>query len=204
MPNPPDTKAWIKAVAAHLNLSISALAQRTGVAPSTLTRYVNDRSGTLTIKDATLDAIAGFSGVPKLIMPGTRLPLGMSEAGVVPYRAGESEPLPDWVADAVEKAKAGRNGIDAWIIKDRALDLLGILPGDVVLIDQNRRARAGDVVCVQLTDLVTGNVETVMRHYEPPYVLTYSARMQPARPEAVDDERVIIMGVSIGAIRPRH
>jgi SOS-response transcriptional repressor LexA len=108
------------------------------------------------------------------------------------------------VLAAIDARKGNRNGLDAWIMKSWSLDLLGILPGDVLMVDQNRRPKAGDIVCAQITDLATGRTETVMRRFEPPFLTTYSAKMGPGRPEAVDDERVVIMGVEAGVIRPRH
>lgn len=200
-----DTKAWIKAVAAHLNLSLSELALKSGVAASTVTRYINDLTGTIGISQRTLDAIATFSGFRPHQMPGLRRPMGLGEPEAVPYQvAADNDPYPAWVETAIAAAKAGKNGVEAWVMRTAALDLLGVLAGDILMIDQNRRPRSGDIVCAQLTDLVTGSVETVMRRYDPPYIVTHSAKMGPARPEPVDDERVIVMGVSIGVIRPRH
>jgi transcriptional regulator with XRE-family HTH domain len=200
---PRATKDWIRAVAAYMNLSLSDLAVKSGLSPSTVTRYINDTTGKLTITERSLDAISLFTGVPKHIMPGQRsLPgLGESEAVLYDERHGE---LPEWVKATVAGAIGNRNGVEPWIMRSWALDLLGILPGDVLLIDRNKRPKPGDVVCAQLTDLSTGSMETVMRRYEPPFITTHSAKIGPTRPEAVDDNRVVILGVEAGLIRPRH
>lgn len=198
------TKEWISAVAGYLNISLSDLAVRAGLSPSTVTRYMNDATGKLTITQRTLDAISAFAGVPKHVMPGGRGVPGMGESEAIPYIAGREDPLPGWVKAAIDAHKGQRNGIEAWVMKTFALDLLGVVPGDILMIDQNRRPRAGDIVCVQLTDMATGRTETAMRRYDPPYVVTHSAKMGAGRPEIVDDERVVIMGVETGMIRPRH
>lgn len=199
-----ETKEWVRAVARYMNLSLSDLALKSGLAASTVTRYINDTSGTLTITERSLDAIARYSGVPKHVLPGERRLPGFGESEAVPYSEWQDEKLPEWVLAAIAAHKRNRNGVEPWIMKGWALDLLGILPGDVLMIDQNARPRGGSIVCAQLTDLATGKTETVMRRYEPPYLVTHSAKIGPTRPEMVDDERVVIMGVEDGVIRPRN
>lgn len=203
MPSQRDTKEWIRAVAAYMNHSLSDLALNSGLAASTITRYINDKTGRLSVTERTIEAIARYSGVAKNVMPGQRSLPGFGEGEAVPYDAHQ-EKLPEWVEAAIAAHKGTRNGVEAWLMKGWALDLLGILPGDILMIDQNRRPKSGDIVRAQLTDLVTGRTETVMRRYEPPFIYAYSAKAGPSRPETVDDERVVIMGVETGIIRPRN
>lgn len=199
-----DNKQWLKAVAGYMNLSLSELALKSGLAASTITRYMNDRSETLTITERSLDAIARFSGVARNALPGAKQLPGFGESEAAPYDSRTDERLPEWVHVAIEAARGHRNGVEAWIMKGWSLDLLGILPGDILIIDQNKRPRAGNIICAQLTDLSTGATETVMRRYEPPFIYSHSAKLGFMRPEQVDDERCVIMGVEDGIIRPRH
>lgn len=202
--SPRETKEWIKAVAAHLNLSVSSLAQGSGIAPSTLTRYINDSTGKLTVTDRTLDAISGYSGVQKYVQPGNRALPGLGESEAQRYSPEESEPLPEWARAAVAAAKGNKNGVEPWIVRSWALDMAGIIPGDILIIDQNRRPKTGDVVLATITDLVTGSAETVLRIFQPPFLVTHSAKLGACQPEAVDENRVVIMGVRAGLIRPYH
>lgn len=204
MTTPHDTKDWLRAVASYMNLSPSDLALKSGLAASTVTRYINDKSGTLTITERTLNAIARYSGIDKNTMPGERRLPGFGEHEATRLDGRSDDPLPDWVQTAIAAHKGSRNGIEPWIMRGWALDLLGILPGDILMIDQNRRPRAGNTVLCQLTDLATGKAETVLRRFDPPFVCTHSAKLGPQRPEQVDDERVVILGVEDGIIRPRH
>jgi hypothetical protein len=204
MTEAPDSKEWIRAVARYLNMSLSDLALNSKLAASTLTRYVNDKSGKLSVTERTLEMVSTFSGVPKRVLPGQRRLPGFGESEAVPYDALHDGELPEWVRSAIMAHKGSRNGVEAWIMKGWALDLLGVLPGDVLMIDQNARPKPGQIVCAQLTDLVTGKTETVMRRYDPPFLTTHSAKMGPTKPEQVDEERVIIMGVETGIIRPRN
>src|SRR5690606_41913413 len=94
----------------------------------------------------------------------------------------------------------GRSRAAARIMRCRGRALPGVCPADIPVIDQTRRPRAGDLVCAQVTDLATGATGTVMRRFEPPFIVAHSARMEPQRPELVDDERVVIMGVQAGLL----
>ncbi|WP_198021018.1 hypothetical protein [Mesorhizobium sp. LNJC391B00] len=187
-----------------MNLSLSDLALNAGLAASTVTRYINDKSGKLSVTERTIEAIAVYSGIPKNVLPGQRRLPGFGESETVKYDARQDGALPDWVNTAIAAHKGNRNGVEPWLMKGWALDQLGILPGDILMIDQNRRPKAGDIVVAQLTDPVTQRTESVMRRFDPPFITTHSSKMGPGRPETVDDDRVVIMGVECGVIRPRQ
>ncbi|MGG7535328.1 LexA family transcriptional regulator [Rhizobium sp. 12,4] len=194
-----DTKEWLRQIASYLNLSPSQLALNSGMAASTLTRYLNDKTNTIGITQSTLEKVAGYSGFRPHQFPG-RLRPGFSEPDAVPFSQNDNS-YPKWVVIAVENARSGRNGIDAWTMKSAALDGMGIMPGDILIIDQNKRPKTGDVVVAQILDQLTGTAETVIRLYQAPFILTHSMRMGPQRPEQVDEDRVSIAGTSIGSIR---
>jgi transcriptional regulator with XRE-family HTH domain len=197
-----ETKEWLQAIARHLNLSPSQLALNAGMAASTLTRFLNDRTNTIGITQGSLEKVARYSGFRPNQMPGlTRA--GMAEPDTVPF-AHDTTVWPKWVAAAVEAAKGGRNGVDAWVMKGAALDGVGILPGDILIIDQNLRAKTGDIVLAQIIDPVAGTADTVTRLYQAPFIMTHSMRLGPGRPEQVDDDRVSIAGVRIGQVRFEH
>ena len=198
-----DTKDWIRAVSRHLNLSASQLAEAAGVSPSTLTRYLNDASGSIGISQKTLDAVANYSGVPPHHFPGARKAGGLREPDALPYDAANT-PASDPVRKTVAAWIDGANGRDAWVMKGWALDMSGVLPGDILVIDQNRRPRSGDIVCGQVADWQTGQAETVMRLYEAPYIMTNSAKLGPSRPLQVDDDIVSVRGVAIAVLRVRN
>ncbi len=197
-----ETKEWLQAVATHLNLSPSQLALNSGMAASTVTRFTNDKSGKATITQASLEKIAKYSGFRPGQMPG-RARAGMAEPDTIPLHHDVTA-WPKWVLSAIEAAKGGRNGVEAWVMKGAALDGIGVMPGDILIIDQNARAKTGDVVLAQVVDMVSGSAETVMRLYQAPFLTTHSMRLGPGRPEQVDDDRVTIAGVRIGTIRIEH
>lgn len=197
-----ETKEWIRSVARHMNLSPSQLALSSGMAASTLTRFLNDLTNTVGITQSSLEKVAKYSGFRPHQMPG-RARAGMAEPDTVPLQHETTE-WPNWISAAVQAAKAGKNGVEAWVMKGAALDGIGVMPGDIVLIDLNARPSTGDVVLAQLLDFATGTAETVMRLYQAPFITTHSLRLGPGRPEHVDEERVTIAGVRVGLLRWEH
>lgn len=197
-----ETKDWLKAMASHMGMSLSQLARAAGMAASTVTRFVNDQTNTLTVQQSTLEQIANYTGFRPYQFPGRARP-GFAEPDAIPFDLDDRAPQ-DWVRGAVREAKAGRNGIEAWVMKGAALDAMGVLPNDIVIIDQNLRPKPGDVVIAQIVDYQRATAETVMRVFQPPYICGHSVRLGPMRPEQVDEERVSIAGTAIGFIRTRH
>lgn len=197
-----ETKEWLNAIARHFNLSPSQLALNSGMAASTLTRYLNDKTNSVGITQTSLEKVATYSGFRPNQLPG-RNRAGMAEPDTIPFSHEQTE-WPNWVRLAVDAAKAGRNGVEAWIMKGAALDAMGIMPGDIVIIDQNARPKSGDIVLAQILDGISATTETVMRLYQAPFIMTHSMRLGPGRPEQVDDDRVAIAGVSIGTLRLQH
>lgn len=199
-----DTKAWIRAVAGHLRVSPSALAEAAGLSPSTVTRYLNDVSGTIGISQRSLDAIAAYSEIPPHTMPRNGSAAGMEEPEPVPFRYDEGEAAFDKAVRALVEGAPGR---DPWVVRGRNLDLLGYLPGDVVIVDLNAAPNDGDVVVAQVYDWSgRAPTETVMRVFNHPYLMTASSRVAVPTPLVVDNKRVVVKGVARGLIRrtPAH
>ncbi|MCA1241845.1 hypothetical protein LC092_05310 [Stappia stellulata] len=196
-----DMRDWIAAVARHMNLTPSELARRSGMAPSTLTRFLNDPTKKSTITERSIQQVEGYTGVSRHRLPGQALPPGLAEPDASPLGSEDGE-LKSWCRTAIEEARKGRNGVDPWVMRGRALDLEGVLPGDILLVDLNRRPQMGDIVCAQVLDYTSGVAETVFRLFQPPYLVAHSAKLGAVRPEQVDETRVSIRGVVEGVIRP--
>ena len=88
-----------------------------------------------------------------------------------------------------------------WTIATRAVELEGILPGDVVLLDLNATPKPGDIVCAQVYDWKRMRAETVIRLFDraPPVDLLIPRSLDPAFRSTlvVDGERVILKGVML-------
>lgn len=155
--------------------------------------------GTSTLNANTIDKIVAKYGVPppgsnaEFVAAAKPRPTFQEEAA--PFTGGINDPL----TNAVHALAAGRNGVDAWTLKTRALELDGFLPGDVVLVDLNAAPHHGDVVCAQVYDFGSMKAETVMRVFENagPIKILVSRTMDRSLQQSlvVDDDRVIVKGV---------
>lgn len=80
--------------------------------------------------------------------------------------------------------------------------LAGYLPDDIVVVDHNRRdAKAGQVVVANLHDWSLEKARTIIRLYEPPYLVAASADPAHRKPVLVDHNQVMIMGVAVALLR---
>ena len=179
---------WIERVLETKRWTAAELARRSGVSPSTISRAINGEKFTNTI--ATLSKISAAAKIalpPQLVGEGA----GFAEAEAEPYTGDTS-------ADVQQS-----DTVDRWQLRSRALEAVGCLPGDIVLVSRTASPRDGDIVHAQIYDM-TGGAETVFRFYERPYITTRTSDPAHHRtPELVDDKRVVIMGVVTKLVRQR-
>lgn len=89
-----------------------------------------------------------------------------------------------------------------WVLKSRALEVEGFRPGDVLVVDLNASAQAGDVVCAQIYDWQNhAATQTVFRVYEAPFLISAGYDRSDRKPRLVDGETVVIKGVVTGMVR---
>lgn len=193
--------AWVKAVAAHLGVSLTELARRARIAPSTLQRPVNDPAFPGMISGRTMAAVAQVANLNVMEFPGRMR--GLAENDATPFLYDEKNDALDNVNRAVRELVRGRNGRDPWVMKSYALELAGVMPDDIMIVDLNRQPRPRDIVCAQIYDWSGMKSETVFRLYEPPYLVTHSMRAGIEKPLAVDDSTVLIKGVVDAVLRAR-
>jgi len=191
-------QAWLQAIYEETGWSQSELARRAGVSHATLSRFTNDTTSSKKLDTDTVAKLLAVSPIPHYENSRAQIPQGFTEREAEPLNDNAADPT---VARMVQAAKAGQNAVDAWILHNRAIENLGYLPGDVLMVDLNAMPGAGDVVCAQVFDRM-GNPETAFRVYYPPYLMGASDQREYLRPIPVDD-RVLIRGVVIAAIRPR-
>lgn len=188
-------REYVRLVVERTGKPPTRIAKDLGIAPSTLTRLLKGpESSTATLHARTLRKLQDYSGIPPVFggdpsaAPAFR---GFGE-DAVPFDAKGADPA---VSAALKALIGGRKAADPWTIRTRALERIGFLPGDIVIVDLGRRPEAGDAVCAQVYDWRRAAAETVMRLYEPPYLVAASLDEGLRRPLVVDNEQVIIKGV---------
>lgn len=194
--------AWLDHISRSANLTLTEIARLSGLTPSTLTRFrANDELGhALTAKTV------------KKIEDATRVPA--YEARVLPkiqaFSEEEASPyvLPEVSSNPIERAlravASQPNTIDVWRLKTGALAGVGYPAGMAVVVDREMIPRNGDAVCAQKYDFRRGTAETIFRVWRTPYLVSAYINEEPATPEVVDNENIVIMGVIIGGCHLRH
>jgi hypothetical protein len=188
-------REYVRLVVRSSGMSATRLAKELDIAPSTFTRLLKaPNDSTATLHARTLRKLQDYSGIPPLFGDDATVPPGIRglREDAVPFDAKGADPA---LSAALKALIGGRKAADPWTIRTRALERIGFLPGDIVIVDLGRKPESGDAVCAQVYDWRRGTAETVMRLYEPPYLVAASLDEGLRRPLVVDDEQVIIKGV---------
>lgn len=197
--------AWLDWLGTRTGKSDTALAKEAGQSENTLTRF-RSRDGAV-LSGLTIRLICELTGLPgpeTYLLPNAA---GFSEEATAYHlptgKAGTSmaEPM---IARMLAQAIKDRPNASPWILKSRAIEAAGYLPGDIMIADSAVTPQAGDIVCAQIYDVRQGTAETVFRLYEPPYLVSASGESLLRKPLPVDNERVIVMGTVTETFRPRR
>jgi hypothetical protein len=191
------TREWLAEVVEKSGVKPTPLATAIGVSPSTLTRPLKNEDWSGSLSTSIIARIVNYTGIPapKELVPQPVQEPGFREDELKPWNGPTDHPI----------RKMGDNVTDVWRVETDAVNLEGIVPGDLVLVNGHETPRSGDVVVAQIYDDDTGNAETVLRVYEPPFLMQHSTGAAQAKPLLVDGERVAIRGVvttSLGGRRP--
>ncbi|MFG1383224.1 LexA family protein [Xanthobacter versatilis] len=192
---------YLEMVRARTGLSYSEIGRRAQVSPSTVTRFMNAQNYEGTLATLTISQIADAVGVPATAAAlGTSMD-GVAEGEAEPYMHG---PTSSPIDVAIEALRGVRNAADPWVLRTRAIEDAGYLPGDVVIVDLNATAIAGDAVCAQVYDWDKMRAETVFRIFDEPYLVGASRDPSFRKPMLVDGKSVVIKGVVTDLLRPRR
>ncbi|MEM7067942.1 MAG: hypothetical protein AAF478_03585 [Pseudomonadota bacterium] len=186
---------------AHTNLNLTQLARKIGRSPSTLHRPLNDENNLTMLSGRVLAEIAEFAGLRVMEFPGRKK--GFTENEADPFKFDENSQELTNIEAAVSALCKGHSNKNAWVTRSILLDLAGLLPGDIVIVDSISSPKTGDIVCAQLFDFSANRAEIAFRIYDPPYLVTRSSA-QMTKPITVDDDTVKIVGVVDSVFRNRN
>lgn len=190
---------WYRFVLEVKGWDAAELSRRTGKNPSTFSKFVNDPENKAQLGPATVRLIEQVSGLKAFSTEIPVKPRGLAETESSRF---EAEPLA-YVSSAVKMMQGERNGLEPWVMRSRALDGVGYMPGDILLVDLNARPEPGDIVCAQVYDRF-GNAETVFRVFEDPFLVSVTMKVSLIKPLLIDNDRVVVRGVVVASFRERH
>jgi hypothetical protein len=179
-------REYLRRILDHLKMKPTPLAKAAGVSASSLVRLLKEDS-TGTLHARTLRKLEKFSGISLSSVvdaPSASGLRGLAEEAVS-FDAGSADPA---VSDAIRALIGTREAAVPRTIRTRALECIGYLPGDIVIVELGRRPEPGEVVWAQV------DAEMVMRIYEPPILAAATLDQQLRRPLMLD-ARVNIKGV---------
>ena len=194
--------AWLDHIKELSGLTITEIARASKLDPSTLTRfYSKDESGH-SLSARSVKKIEDATRVPAYETKVKPVIQSFSEDEAQPFIAMDNPADP--ISSALKLTAKEAQSVHLWTLKTSSLAAVGYLPGMVVAVDENATARNGDAVCAQKYDYRRGTAETIFRVYRTPYLLTAYMNGEPAPPEIVDDQNIVIMGTVVGGFRLRH
>lgn len=190
-------REWLQRLPDITGLKLNAIAKEVGVATSTLTNPVNrPKEYPHVTSGATLLKISRKFNIP--------LPAGIAD-NVVPIRGFTEEALPfkydaaDLGLNKMVKAYvAGREGVEPFVLRTRALDQLGWMPGDIMIRDLNAEWIPTKVVCALWYPPRKSTPITVWRQYQPPFLMTKSSDptfIEPIHEDDVDRNGSVLISL---------
>ncbi|HEY1736365.1 MAG TPA: hypothetical protein VGG12_06955 [Methylovirgula sp.] len=188
-----EIAAWIRGIETRFRVRVQEIAARATLNPSTVYRLKKLKV------NPDLRSLRQIAEAFDLVIPGE----GTVLKGHNGFAEGDVAPLLGYDQNTDEKPPE-RDQSD-WLINNRALDLAGCLPGDIVRMDMRVSPRPGDIVIAQVYEMDLGTAKTLIRLFAPPYLMIRST--DPTvneKPLYVDQERVAIMGTVVSLRRQRQ
>lgn len=183
-----EHRAWLIALMQKTKLPISTLATNAGLAATTLSRFLKDPDYSSGLSARTVESLCRAYNVPP---PGSG---GFEEDDARPWKDGDPRAV-------VEKLSVGA-ATDIWRVASNSLEFAGYRTGDYLVVDLNARPEPGDIVIAQRYDWKADKAETLLRIYEPPFLVGASAAEAARKPIYIDEKgNVVIKGVVLASYR---
>lgn len=189
-------RTWLERVMKQTGLKPTPFAKEAGLAPSTVLRALETDNPTALEHRSISKIVAkfGVSGPYAEALGGAPGPAGFAE----PELLYIDDPSPSFAGRPLAPNEFVRHN------NTRALELAGIMPGDRLLFNMAVMPGDGDIVAANVYNFQRGDAETVLRLYEPPYLMPRTMDSSvSAKPMLVDNERVKIMAVMTDLWRSR-
>lgn len=182
--------AWLQQVLDRTGLKPHTLAMKAGMTAPNLYRFLDEKSGR-TLRSATIIRLARAANVaaPDELT-------GMADGDARPY---------DYDAKAFSPPDpATQPRMMSFEITSDAAQLAGFEPGDIAIIDTQMTPEPGQLVLAQVYDLRIGDADTVIRYFEPPYLVSASTDPELRKPILIDQKTVSMRGVVVKQLRARN
>jgi transcriptional regulator with XRE-family HTH domain len=192
-------KTWLRQARDHAGITFTELARRIGMAPGSLSRFVNDDTRPSQMRLDTMRKVAAATGLP---IPGDVVEVSQArEPEAEPWQpGGEGDALDVFVTTMVTTPNRF-----AWVMRGDALAHEGHRPGDVLIFDMAATPKEGDIVLAQFyARNDSERTETVCRLLTRRFLVAAGPWRADREPREAADPSVRIMGVMEAALRRRR
>lgn len=184
---------WVHSILATKKWTQHRLAKEAGLSPSALNKFIKDPTNSRTLGSYSIEKLEMASGIP--------LPVGRQHS--LPADTGpppaEAELLTD--ESHLPEFMRGTGTMQVWMVKSRALELVGYIPGDLMLTDRSTPLR-GQIVVAEVPGR-DGGRDIVIRRYEPPILVSATTDPSLLSPILMNQD-VVILGVMAHSVRNRE
>ena len=191
--------AFIRRVLALTGWSQTVLAKRAGLDPSTLSRFLAPSRDHNMLRNSTISRIGEVTGLRAEDVVDVPPSPALAEEAVPVSESGN-----DIIAMMLNQYRTRYKAVDAWRLNNRALELAGYQPGDILFLALDELPLAGDVVCAQLYDFAKQKAVSLFRLYHPPYLVASSTDAALVKPLPADGTGIVVKGVVVGSFRQRR
>jgi len=195
---------WLTGIMIQHDVTASEIARKALLSESTLTRFMNPKGPGNVLREAS---IAKIERAYRTTRPSTLRGMSDRKTTTPDFTIPGQKPGAPSAMSASEQLETIMNKdyetLEAFVVADRALDLSGYLPDDIILVDLNRAPEAGDVVALRFYTGPSRAPIITLRIFDTPFLTAHSTDETMRRPILQDPDRIEILGVVTTAMRHR-
>ena len=183
---------WLKQALVNTGLKASPFAEKAGVAPATLTKFLKTPELITPPSDRIMKTLAEAHNLSGYGYEGDANPNGFNEEGshpLSPLDVGEEE------YERLTQLTYTCNSGNFHVIEGNGLENLHIKHGDVVIVDHNRPPKENDIVCLSLRDEENFTAKTIFRLYVPSGSVT--ACITATNDPSIHNKVIFVDGINV-------
>jgi transcriptional regulator with XRE-family HTH domain len=189
---------WLKHALLETGLKASPFAEKAGVAPATLTKFLKTPDSITPPSDRIMKTLAEAHDLSGYGYDGQPPETGFKEEGshpLSPSDVGEEEyeRLKKLIGNIESSTSEGAENFH--VIEGNGLENLHIKHGDIVYIDHNRLPKENDIVCLSLRDEENFTAKTIFRLYVPSGSVT--ACITATNDPTISNKVIFVDGINV-------
>ncbi len=183
---------WLKQALANTGLKASPFAEKAGVAPATLTKFLKTPDLVTPPSDRIMKTLAEAHDLSGFGYEGDNNLNGFQEEGshpLSPADVGEEE------YHRLTQLTNNPSSGNFHVIEGNGLENLHIKHGDIVFVDHNRTPKENDIVCLSLRDEENFTAKTIFRLYVPSGSVT--ACITATNDPSIQNKVIFVDGINV-------